>query len=89
MDCYEDGISFTRKHKGLQDLFQDGENDADIDPDTVDPNYEKYLQDDFQDKIVEDVFLAIARYVDSQAVPICEYLTRDDIEVLINELEKD
>jgi len=89
MDCYEDGISFTRKHKGLQDLFQDGKNDADIDPDTVDPNYENYLQDDFQDKIVEDAFLAIARYVDSQAVPICEYLTRDDIEVLINELEKD
>jgi hypothetical protein len=89
MDCYEDGISFTRKHKGLQDLFQDGKNDADIDPDTVDPNYENYLQDDFQDKIVEDVFLAIAQYVDSQAVPICEYLTRDDIEVLINELEKD
>lgn len=89
MDCYEDGISFTRKHKGLQDLFQDDVGKEDIDPDTIDPDHEKYLQDEFQDTIVENVFISIAKYVDSQAIPICEYLTRDDIEVLINELEKD
>ena len=86
MDCYKDGISFTRKHKGLQDLFENG-TEGDEDPDGIDPDYEKYLQDEFQDTIVDNLFNAIASYVDSQAIPICEYVTRDDIELIINELE--
>lgn len=91
MDCYQDGIAFTRKHKGLQDLFTS----ADLDPilteeelDSIDPNYEKYLQDDFQDTIIENIFTEIAEYVYRMAIPLCEYITRDDIEDIIDNLEK-
>lgn len=91
MDCYQDGIAFTRKHKGLQDLFTS----ADLDPilteeelDSIDPDYEKYLQDDFQDTIIENIFTEIAEYVDRMAIPLCEYITRDDIEDIIDNLEK-
>lgn len=87
MDCYEDGISFTRKHKGLQDLFQ---NDVETveEQDGIDPDYEQYLQDDFQDTIIENLFKGIALYVNTHAINICEYLTRDDIEILLNDIEK-
>ena len=87
MDCYEDGISFTRKHKGLQDIFTtaDPEN---LELDSIDPNYEKYLQDDFQDNIVENIFTQMAEYIHTMAISLCEYMTKDDIEDIIDSLDK-
>lgn len=91
MDCYEDGISFTRKHKGLQDLFTSADVEIALTEeqlDSIDPEYEKYLQDDFQDTIIENIFTRMAEYVDRMAIPLCEYITRDDIEDIIDSLEK-
>jgi hypothetical protein len=90
MDCYEHGISFTRKHKGLQDNFTNAEPEilTEAELDSLDPHYEKYLQDDFQDTIIENIFTGIAEYVDRMAIPLCEYITRDDIEDIIDALEK-
>jgi hypothetical protein len=53
----------------------------------IDPDYEEYLQDSFQDDIVENIFQNIVSYIDSQAIPICEFLTRDDIEDMIDDLQ--
>jgi hypothetical protein len=63
----------------------DDENE-DEDTDTIDPEYIAYLQNSFQDKVVDDIFVNIVSYVGKTAIPICEYLTRDDIEVIIQEL---
>lgn len=52
----------------------------------VDPDYEKYLQKSFQDEVVETIFYNITDYVKEHAVNLCEYMTRDDIEVIIEEL---
>ena len=90
MDCYEDGISFTRKHKGLQDNFTTAEPEilTQAELDSIDSSYEKYLQDDFQDSIVENIFTEMAEYVDRMAIPLCEYINREDIEDIIDSLEK-
>lgn len=85
MDCTEDGISFTRKHKGLQDLFQNVEIEEE-DLDEIDPEYEQIQQDIFQDSIVSNIFHNIAEYIESQAISMCEYITRDDIEDIINDI---
>lgn len=85
MDCLEDGISFSRKHKGMQDLYQNvEENEEEVDE--IDPEYEQMRQDMFQDSIVSNIFHNIAKYIDSQAISICEYITREDIEDIINEI---
>ena len=91
MDCYEDGIAFTRKHKGLQDIFTSAEPEilTQAELDGVDPHYENYLQNDFQDTVVENIFTGMAEYVDTMAVSLCEYITRDDIEDIIDTLLPD
>ena len=89
MDCYKDGISFTRKNKGLQDLFENLDNTASPEElDDTDPEYERYLQDDFQDTIIENIFTNMAEYIEMSAISICEYITRDDIEEIIDLLIK-
>lgn len=51
-----------------------------------DPEYEKFLQDQFQDEVINDIFYDIVDYVKTQAIPICEYLTREDVEIIIENL---
>lgn len=87
MDCVEDGISFTRKHKGLQDCFEDGDME-DENLDEIDSEYENMLQNNFQDEVVSNIFNSIAKYIRDQAISMCEYVTEDDIEQLLNEFEK-
>jgi hypothetical protein len=88
MNCLEEGISFTRKHKGLQDCFEDGvEEEENLDD--IDPEYENMLQNNFQDEVVSNIFSDIAKYVDSQALSFCEYIIKDDIEQIINSFDMD
>jgi hypothetical protein len=54
--------------------------------DEIDPQYEKYLQNDFQDKIVENIFDDIVEYIKTQAIPICEYLTIEEVECIIENI---
>jgi hypothetical protein len=54
----------------------------------VDPDYVSYLQDSFQDEIVNDIFENILKYIDKTGIPICEYLTRDDIEIIIQDISE-
>ena len=52
----------------------------------IDPAYLEYLQNSFQDEIVCHLFNNIREYVKNCAIPICEYLTQEDIEIIIQEL---
>jgi hypothetical protein len=54
--------------------------------DEIDPDYLKYIQNDFQDTIIDEIFYEIAEYIRENAIPLCEFMTRDDIEVLIDSL---
>ena len=54
--------------------------------DEIDPEYEKYLQNDFQDKIVENIFNDIVEYINTQAIPICEYLSLEEVENIIENI---
>lgn len=54
--------------------------------DDLDPEYVEYLQNSFQDEIVNDLFEKIKIYVKDNAIPICEYLEREDVEIIIQEL---
>ena len=87
MDCVEDGISFTRKHKGLQDCLEDVEIEEE-NLDEIDSEYENMLQNNFQDEVVSNIFHNIASYIKDQAISMCEYITEDDIEQVLNEFEK-
>ena len=49
----------------------------------IDPQYEEYLQNDFQDTIITDIFSQMVQYIKNQALPICEYITIDDVEYII------
>ena len=52
----------------------------------IDPEYEQYLQNSFQDEIVETIFYNIVEYIKNQAIPICEHLTQEDVEIIIENL---
>jgi hypothetical protein len=54
--------------------------------DEVDPEHLEYLQNQFQD-LVNDIFEQIVDYVKITSLPICEFMTRDDVEVIIDELQ--
>jgi hypothetical protein len=48
--------------------------------------HEEYLQEDFQDIIVRDIFEEIVDYVRTYALPLCEVLTMEDVEDIINQI---
>jgi len=52
----------------------------------IDPAYEQFLQNEFQDEVVDTIFYQIADYIKNQAIPLCEHLTREDIEIIIENL---
>ena len=52
----------------------------------IDPDYENYLQNSFQDEIVMSIFNDIAEYIKDQAIPICEHLTLEDVEIIIENI---
>jgi hypothetical protein len=52
----------------------------------IDPEYEEYLQNSFQDDIIEDIFFKIKEYINHTALPICEFLTREGVEIIIQNL---
>jgi hypothetical protein len=52
----------------------------------IDPDYENYLQNSFQDEIVMSIFNDVAEYIKDQAIPICEHLTLEDIEIIIENI---
>ena len=68
-----------------QFLSDDGENNNEY-LDEVDSDHEEYIQNCFQDDIVEIIFNNIVSYIDNQAIPLCEFLTRDDVEDIITTL---
>lgn len=50
----------------------------------LDSDHEAYLQDSFQDDIVESIYQGILEYIRETGAPICEYITREKIENIIN-----
>lgn len=52
----------------------------------IDPDYENYLQNSFQDEIVMSIFNDIAEYIKDQAIPICEHITLEDVEIIIENI---
>lgn len=56
--------------------------------DEIDPEYEKYKQNSFQDEVVDIIFEDILQYIKTNALPICEFMTKDDVEVIIDELAR-
>ena len=73
-----------------EDFYSANENDTDIENNTeeyeIDPDYERYLQNSFQDDVIEDIFLKIKEYINQTAIPICEFLTREGVEIIIQNL---
>lgn len=51
--------------------------------DEISTEYEDYLQADFQETIVRDIFEEMVEYIRFQALPICEHITFDDVNDLI------
>ena len=43
------------------------------------------LQTDFQDEIISTIFNDIIGYIGEHALPICEYVTCDDVECIIED----
>ena len=78
----------VRKKPAQEEVEQinDISNGSDEEEYEVDPEYEKYIQNEFQDEVVDTIFYQIADYIKNQAIPICEHLTREDIEVIIENL---
>ena len=71
--------------RDFQRDFQQNDIQSDITLDEdIDSEIEEYLQNDFQDDLVNKIFEDIKNYINDQAVPLCEYLTHDDIEEIIN-----
>ena len=64
------------------ELYASSENEQE----ELDPSYLLYLQNSFQDEIIQTLFLRISEYIKDTAVPICEHLTREDLEIIIQEL---
>ena len=52
----------------------------------LDPRYVNYLQNSMQDEIIDNIFCGIANYVCENALHLCEFMTKDDVEVVIQEL---
>ena len=60
---------------------------AEDNQDEIDPEHIEYLQNQFQDDVVDAIFENIVDYIKEHAVPLCEFMTRDDVEVIIDELQ--
>lgn len=53
----------------------------------MDTGYDAYLQDTFQDEIVSDIYENLVVYIRDHALPMCEYINRDDVENIIDQLQ--
>ena len=67
----------------IVDLYNVNVNENVNENNDIDPQYEEYLQNDFQDAIITDIFSQMVQYIKNQALPICEYITIDDVEYII------
>ena len=79
-------ITFTKESwikESLEDnlALKNQEQDLDL----IDDEYEQYLQNDFQDALVSEIFNDMVSYIGDQAIPICEFFEIDDVELLIDE----
>lgn len=66
-------------HAGLE---SEDENQNEMDPEHI-----EFLQNQFQDEIIESIFENIVEYVRETAVPLCEFMSKDDVEVIIDDLQ--
>jgi hypothetical protein len=62
------------KHGKNNDAYLDG----------VASEHEEYLQDNFQETIVRDIFDELVDYIGSLALPLCEFMTHEDIEEILD-----
>lgn len=70
--------TFSHNYHTDEDVSND---DTDIDPEHL-----IFKQNSFQDEIVDNIFNNIITYIRETAAPICEYLTREDVELIISEI---
>lgn len=76
--------TFTKESWMKESLEEDvGSKNHEQDLETVDELFEQYLQDEFQDALVSEIFEDMVNYMREQAVPICEFFERDDVELVI------
>lgn len=54
--------------------------------DEIDPNFEAYLQTDFQDAVVSEIFDQLKNFLVESAAPVCEFFEYEDIEDIINDI---
>ena len=71
----------TNEEENQSGLDSENENQNEMDPVHI-----EFLQNQFQDEIVESIFESIVEYVRETAIPLCEFMTKDDVEVIIDEL---
>lgn len=58
----------------------------DFNDDELDPDYLIYMQDEFQNELIELLFYDICEYIEETKARICGFLTRDKIEEILNAL---
>jgi hypothetical protein len=80
----EEGRRNPIKNSNILENYIQNDDNIDQDNDGVDSDFEEYLQNDFQDELVNEIFEDIKNYINDQAIPLCEYITHDDIEEIVN-----
>ena len=71
----------------IEDNEHNGDTHAEDCKYEMDKDHEAYLQDTFQDEIVSDIYENLVIYIRNHALPMCEYMTQDDVENIIDELQ--
>ena len=77
-------IEKEHSSSSLDEDEDENEDGNDNEENIIDPQYTQYLQNSFQDEIVENIYKKIISYISDQALPLCEYIEYDDVEELIN-----
>lgn len=62
--------------------------DSEEELDVIDPDHEEYLDNEFQNQIIEDIYNEVLEYINFTAAPLCEYLTMEKLEIIIDNLSK-
>lgn len=87
MNIPNDPLNMFTKESWLKETQEDTLDfkNQEQESDSIDDDYERYLQDAFQYAIINDIFEDMVRYIGDQAIPVCEFFELDDVELLIDE----
>jgi hypothetical protein len=77
----------SEEHNSNDEENQSGFDSENENQHEMDPEHIEFLQNQFQDEIVDGIFENIVEYIRETAIPLCEFMSKDDIEVIIDELQ--